>query len=155
MLRMNEMRVSLCLWNILQCGFFNIRISTDFSFPSFCVCICATFLHNILKLHVIQLNGYSVKIIMYEKDPLGYFIANQMEWNVKLKFALKCCEDGEKTERKIRRQCDNTAKHKRSKIYWRKRSMRKWIRYALSKTKKRLRKRERENMSEFCENVRV
>lgn len=44
--------------------------------------MCASvlfFSHNISELHVAGIVWILCEIIMYEKDPMAYFVANQME----------------------------------------------------------------------------
>lgn len=72
---------------------FNIRISTIFHFPSFgCVFACVPFLfvvvvgNIILTIHVLRYSCMSLcETVMYEKDPMGYFIAKSNGMKRKMK----------------------------------------------------------------------
>lgn len=78
------------------------------------MCLCLRF------FYYFDANMYCIlyETVIYEKDLTAYFVANQMEWkrneqkkNNTTKYTVK--RIGEKTE-KSQRQCDKTAKHKRS-----------------------------------------
>lgn len=169
MIRMNNMRVWLCLCGILQCGSFNIRISTEFSFPFVCACVwvCVSVLffpYNILELHVLWL--WLCMDIMRNhnvwKGPYGLFRCKSNGMKRKIKM---CASNGERetetrrgkesADRRHGEKFDDNAIIRQStnaaKMCCEENGAREYecVRYALSKTKRQQRNREREPVSEW------